>query len=82
MKEKDRDTVVRQSAAQSNCNLTDPRDFVVVEEGVPFHGQRGDTEARYRGLVKQGEAAANASNFTKGMEVHPNVDRTKRSHTS
>jgi hypothetical protein len=81
MKEIEKDTVVSQTKAQANCYLADPRDFVVVEEGVPFHGQRGVTEGQYRGLVKQGEAAANASNFTKALEVHPNVDRAKKPHT-
>jgi hypothetical protein len=76
-----KNTVVNQTKAQANCYLADPRDFVVVEEGIPFHGQCGDSEAQYRGLLKQGEVAANASNFTKAMEVHPNVDRAKKPHT-
>ena len=53
---------------------------MVVEGGVPFNGQCGENAAQYRGLLKQGEAAANASNFSKAMEVHPNVDRAKKSH--
>jgi hypothetical protein len=76
----EKDTVVSQTKAQANCYLADPRDFIVVEEGVPFHGQCGDSEAQYRGLVKHGEAAANASNFSKA-EVHPNVNRAKKPHT-
>jgi hypothetical protein len=71
--------VVNQTKEQANCYLADPRDFVVVKGGVPFHGQRGDTEGQYRGLLKQSESA-NASNFTKAMEVHPNVDRAKKPH--
>jgi hypothetical protein len=77
----EKNAVVNQTKEQANCNLTDPRDFIVVAGGVPFHGQHGDTEGQYRGLVKQGEAAANASNFTKAMEVHPNVERAKKPHT-
>jgi hypothetical protein len=80
MKENEKNNVVSQTKAQANCNLTDPRDFVVVEESVPFHGQHGDTQAQYRGLLKQSEAA-NASNFTKAVEVHPNVNRAKKPHT-
>jgi hypothetical protein len=80
MKEKEKDTVVSQSKTQSNCYLANPRDFIVVAASVPFHGQHGDTEGQYRGLLKQSEAA-NASNFTQAMEVHPNVDRATKPHT-
>jgi hypothetical protein len=76
----EKNTAVNQTKRQANCYLADPRDFVVVEGGVPFNGQCGENAAQYRGLLKQGEAAANASNFSKAMEVHPNVDRAKKSH--
>jgi hypothetical protein len=76
----EKNAVVSQTKAQANCNLTDPRDFIVLAEDVPFHGQHGDNAAQFRGLLKQSEAA-NASNFTKAMEVHPNVDRAKKPHT-
>jgi hypothetical protein len=81
MRENEKDTVVSQTKAQANCNLTDPRDFEVIEAGAPFHGQRGDSEAQRRRLLKQGEGAANASNFSKKMEEHPSVDRAKKPHT-
>jgi hypothetical protein len=81
MKKDEKNAVVRQTPAQANCYLADPHEFVVVEEGVPFHGQCGDSEGQYRGLLKQAEAAANASNFTNDAEQHPNVDRAKRPHT-
>jgi hypothetical protein len=77
----EKNAVVSQTKAQANCNLTDPRDFEVIEAGPPFHGQCGESDAQHRGLVKLGEAFANASNFTKAAEQHPNVDRAKKPHT-
>jgi hypothetical protein len=76
----EKNAVTHQTKEQANCYLADPRDFEVIKAGVPFHGQHGDTEGQYRGLLKQSEAA-NASNFTKAMEVHPSVDRAKKPRT-
>ena len=74
------------SPNQSNCYATDPRDFVVIEAGesggpLPFHGQCGSTDAEYEKLLREGEAAANASPFTKQGEGHPDVNHAAPPHT-
>jgi len=77
----EKNTLVSMSENQMSPGLCDPRDFVVVEEGVPFHGQCGDNQGQYRKLVRQGELSANASGFTEDAEEHPNVNRAARPHT-
>lgn len=69
------------SPNQSNCYAADPRDFAVLEAGTasamsaPFHGQCGDTNAEYERLLREGERAANASNFREVGEAHPDVNK-------
>jgi hypothetical protein len=77
----EKNSVVDQTEEQANCYLADPRDFVIEEEGVPFHGQCGDNQREYQKLLKGGEVAANASNFTENGEEHPNVNRAKKPRT-
>jgi hypothetical protein len=77
----EKNSVIYQTKEQANCYLADPRDFVVVEEGVPFHGQCGDSDSQYRRLLSKGEVAANASTFSEEMEEHPDVNSAKRPHT-
>jgi hypothetical protein len=57
---------------QTNPYLARPDQFEVIE-ALPFHGQCGENQREYQKLLKQGEAAANASNFADDAEVHPNV---------
>ena len=69
------------SKNQMNPGLADPRDFEVIEADTPFHKQRGNNPAEYKKLLRQGEEAANASNFSEQGEVHPDVDRSGPPHT-
>ncbi len=75
------------SKNQMSPGLADPRDFPVLEAGdsskmpTPFHGQCGGTNAEYEKLLRQGEAAANASNFSGQGEVHPDVNNSAPPHT-
>jgi hypothetical protein len=77
----EKNSVVDQTKEQANPYLADPRDFVVLEEGVPFHGQCGDNQREYQHLLNHGEAAASASNFAEDAEQHPSVDNAKKPHT-
>jgi hypothetical protein len=52
----DKDTLTKQTPAQSNPYTTSPTDFEVEGDGVPFHGQHGDSEAEYKKLLKQADA--------------------------
>jgi len=76
---KERNTVAELTPEQSNPYLARPDQFEVIE-ALPFHGQCGENQREYQKLLKRGEAAANASNFT-DAEVHPNVDTAKKPHT-
>lgn len=78
---KEKNTLVEPTPEQNNPYLADPRDFVVVEDGVPFHGDCGDDKAQYRRLLQQEKAAANASNFTEEGEEHPDVNRATKPRT-
>jgi len=78
---KEKNELCEMSAEQQNPYLCDSRDWEVMKDGVPFHGQRGDNPRQYGKLVLQGEAAANASEFTEDAEEHPNVNRAGKPHT-
>ena len=77
------------STNQMSPGLADPRDFVVMEAdesaapkmATPFHGQCGTSTAEYEKLLRQGEEAANASNFSEQGEVHPDVNNAAPPHT-
>ena len=69
------DSMSKNQNSPGNC---DPRDWTVMEADessapAPFHGQCGTTKAEYNKLLQEGEARANASNFTE-CEVHPDVN--------
>jgi hypothetical protein len=49
---KDNDTLTKQTPSQSNCYTASPEDFEPMGDGVPFHGQRGDSEGEYQKLLK------------------------------
>lgn len=84
----EKNTLVPMNENKMSPGLCDARDFVVMEAGesaapkmpTPFHGQCGDTDAEYRKLLREGEAAANASNF-EDTELHPDVNRPGEPHT-
>ena len=76
---KEKDTLVKLTPEQSNPYLARPEEFEVIE-ALPFHGQCGENQREYQKLLKQGEVAANASNFD-DAEVHPNVNTAKKQHT-
>ena len=69
------------SKNQMSPGLADPRDFEVIEAEPEFGGQCGSSTAEYEKLFRQGEAAANASNFSEQGEVHPNVNDAAPPHT-
>ena len=75
-----KDQLVKQSPAQRDTNLCDPRDFEVVEAGetpkmrTPFHNQCGSSEAEYLHLLREGAKRANASDFDENAAQHPNVN--------
>jgi len=69
------------SVEQQNAYLCDSRDWEVMKDGVPYHGQCGDNPQQYRKLLQQGEAAANASAFAERAEKHPNVNHAGKPHT-
>lgn len=77
------------SEQQGSPNLCDPRDFEVIEAdesadpkmAAPFHGQCGSTGAEYESLLREGDRAANASNFSAQGEVHPDVNRAGKPRT-
>jgi hypothetical protein len=78
---KEKDTLVPMSKNQMSPGLCDPRDFEVIEEGVPFHGNCGRTAAEYKNLLREGEEAANASDFDENAEQHPDVNHAGKPHT-
>ena len=78
----EKDTLVPMSKNQMSPGLCDPRDFVVLEEGVPFHGNCGSTDAEYEKLLRQGELCANASDFSEQGEEHPNVNNAAAPKTA
>lgn len=77
----DENKLCEMSAEQRNPYLCDSRDWEVMKDGVPFHGQCGDNRRQYGKLVRQGEAEANASESTERAEEHPNVNRAGKPHT-
>jgi hypothetical protein len=84
---KEKNQLVEQSPAQSDTNLCNPRDFEVIEAGeaptmrTPFHNQCGKTDAEYQRLLRQGEEAANASDFNDDGELRPDVNRSGKPRT-
>jgi hypothetical protein len=48
----DKDTLTKQTPAQRNPYTANPADFEVEGDGVPFHGQRGESEGEYQKLLK------------------------------
>jgi hypothetical protein len=76
----ERNTLTPMSKNQLSPGLCDPRDFEVIEAGVPFNGNCGNTEAEYKKLLRDGERNANASDFA-AAEEHPNVNDALKSHT-
>jgi hypothetical protein len=47
-----KNTRIDQTATQSNPYAARPEDFEVEGDGVPFHGQRGESESEYKKLLK------------------------------
>lgn len=48
---------------------------------TPFHNQCGSSEAEYKKLLREGEDAANASDFDDNAEEHPNVNNAGKPRT-
>lgn len=77
---------IEQTPAQIDCNLCDPRDWVVGHNdessyGVPFHGQCGANEREYNRLIADGEECANASDFSDERQVRPDVNKAGKPRT-
>ncbi len=83
-----KDTLCQMGKNQMSPNLCDPRDFEVMEAGdraspkmsAPFHNQCGRNSSEYKALLRDGERAANASNFNEA-EIHPDVNNAGKPHT-
>lgn len=63
------------SPEQRNPYLCDPRDWEVVENGVPFHKQCGSNEREYKQLLAESEKGNIEG------EVHPDVNRAGKPRT-
>ncbi len=79
MKEKNK--LCEMTAEQQNPYLCNSHDWEVMKDGVPFNGQCGDNQQQYRKLLRQGETAANASDFNEDAELHPDVNHAGKPHT-
>jgi hypothetical protein len=76
-----------QTEAQRNTRLAKPQDFVVttasegLSKSLPGHGQRGDSLAEHKRLLKEA-ATGNASKLTKkGQPLATEVHHAKKPHT-
>jgi len=81
MKKSEKNQVIELTAAQSDPYLALPEDFTVVEDGVPFTGQRGDNKREYAQLLVEAEKLNSKSPFTGTPARATSVNDACKPHT-